>query len=66
MAGAAIQVVLVRPLGQVTWRWSKSTVKSSRVKPVRSFFCHAPLALTGPTSWMRSSRAELFSRAVEM
>jgi hypothetical protein len=52
MAGASIQVVLVWLLGQVTWRRSKSMVKSSRVKPVCSFFCHAPLALTGPTSWM--------------
>ncbi|WP_329138125.1 hypothetical protein [Streptomyces sp. NBC_00670] len=66
MAGASIQVVLVRPLGQVTWRRPKSMVKSSRVKPVCSFFCHAPLALTGPTSWTLWSRAELFSRAVEM
>jgi hypothetical protein len=50
MAGASSQVVLVWPFGQVTWRRSTSMVKSSRVKPLCSFFCHTPLSLTGPTS----------------
>lgn len=65
MAGASSQVLLVRPFGQMTWRRSKSMVKSSLVKRVCSLCCPAPLALAGPMSWTRWSRADRSSRAME-
>ncbi|MDT0309730.1 hypothetical protein RM780_22630 [Streptomyces sp. DSM 44917] len=40
-------MVLVSPPGQVTRRWSKSMVKSSREKPAWSWSCRDPPALTG-------------------